>query len=570
MESRDRMIPMKRFGSVRGWLLAAGVAAVMASPGLGQAQSTGQITGTVSSEEGQPIPGATVTVAGTGISALTNAGGRYLLSNVPVGPQTVNARVIGYGEETQQVSVTTGEVAQASFQLVSQAVLLEGIVVVGYGTQARELVTGAVASVSGADLEAIPTTNLSNTLNGKLPGVMAVNASGEPGANGSTIRVRGNHTLNDNSPLVVIDGVPDRAGGLERLNPEDIESVSVLKDASAAIYGSRAANGVILVTTKRGTQSGPQLSVNVSSGYTQPTRLPDMADAATYMTMLNETDIYRGLTPRYSDALIANFADPNADRWIYPNTDWYSEVLETWASQSKGNVSLRGGDESISYFLSLGAVTEDGIYKNSATRYNQYNFRSNLDGRVGQNINIRFDLTGRLEDRNYPVRPVGTIFGSTVNGKPNQPARWPNGLPGPDIENGNNPVVIATPETGYSDNQTWYLQGNLGLDVDVSAVPGLTLRGNVAYDQDFGWNKTWRTPWTLYTWDGETRDANGEPVVVGNERGFAAPELSEDSERRRDVLLNAVAEYRSMRSSRTRSGSRWRSKSRATSTRAVG
>ncbi|MGH7575875.1 MAG: TonB-dependent receptor plug domain-containing protein, partial [Longimicrobiales bacterium] len=448
MQSRDRMIQMNRLGSVRGWLLAAGVAAVMASPGLGQAQSTGQITGTVSSEEGQPIPGATVTVACTGISALTNAGGRYLLSNVPVGPQTVNARVIGYGEETQQVSVTTGEVAQASFQLVSQAVLLEGIVVVGYGTQTRELVTGAVASVSGADLEAIPTTNLSNTLNGKLPGVMAVNASGELGANGSTIRVRGNHTLNDNSPLVVIDGVPDRAGGLERLNPEDIESVSVLKDASAAIYGSRAANGVILVTTKRGTQSGPQLSVNVSSGYTQPTRLPDMADAATYMTMLNETDIYRGLTPRYSDALIANFADPNADRWIYPNTDWYSEALETWASQSKGNVSLRGGDESISYFLSLGAVTEDGIYKNSATRYNQYNFRSNLDGRVGQNINIRFDLTGRLEDRNYPVRPVGTIFGSTVNGKPNPPARWPNGLPGPDIENGNNPVVIATPETG--------------------------------------------------------------------------------------------------------------------------
>lgn len=525
-------------------LLTLGVLAAVAAPGHVQAQAVGRIEGTVVSEEGQPIPSATVSVAGTEIGTLTNAAGAYVLTNVPIGPQTVIARAIGYEQHAERVTVTSGETGQASFQLGSQAVLIEGIVAVGYGTQARELVTGAVASVSGETLEAIPTTNLSNTMAGKLSGVLAVNPSGEPGANGSTIRIRGNHTLNDNSPLIVIDGVPDREGGLERLSPEDIENVSVLKDASAAIYGSRAANGVILVTTKRGTLSSPQVSVNVSSGMTQPTRLPKMTDAATYMTMLNESDVYRGLTPRYDDAYIANFADPDADRWLYPNTNWYSEVLRTWAPQQKANISLRGGTEAVRYFLSLGGLMEDGIYRNSATRYNQYNFRSNLDGQVGRDVSVRFDLTGRMEDRNYPVRPASTIFGSTVNGKPNQPARWPNGLPGPDIENGNNPVVIATDETGYTKNQGYFLQSNLGLDVDVAGVPGLTVRGNVAYDQRFDWNKSWRTPWTLYSWDGTTRDANGDPVVVGNQRGFAAPELSESTNRNRGLLLNAVAEYR--------------------------
>src|SRR5699024_4964513 len=145
-----------------------------------------------------------------------------------------------------------------------------------------------------------PVTNVTNAIAGRLPGVMAVTNSGEPGYSGSEIRIRGGHTLNNNSPLVIIDGVPSETG-MGGLNPNSIESMTVLKDATAAIYGSRAANGVILITTKRGSEGAPKFTLNFNQGFNQPTRIPEMADAPTYMRMLNEIDMYRGNDPRFSD-----------------------------------------------------------------------------------------------------------------------------------------------------------------------------------------------------------------------------------------------------------------------------
>lgn len=530
-----------RFG--KQWLLTLVAAALLASHGSLSAQATGQISGTVTGDDGAPLSGASVMVQGTDIGVLTDNSGRFTLSGVQAGEQTVRAQMIGYTPATTSVTVAAGQTATANLVLIASAVQLEGVVAVGYGTQRRETLTGSVSAISGAEIENTPSVNVSNAIGGRLPGVVTVNTSGEPGYDGSTIRIRGSQTLGDNSPLVVIDGVPGRRGGLERLNPQDIESISVLKDASAAIYGSRAANGVILITTKRGLSGTPQLSLNLNQGFNQPTRLPEMADAGTYMEMLNEIDIYRNRAPRYSAEEIAAHRDPNSDPWLYPNTDWFDEVIKPLSSQTRGDISLRGGAERVSYYLSLNGLTEDGFYENSATRYNQYGFRTNIDGQVTDWMNLRFDVNARLEDRNFPNRGAGAIFRSIMRGKPNFPAYWPNGLPGPDIEYGDNPVVIATPATGYDNDERYFLQGNLGLDITVPGVEGLTIRGNAAYDEMFRYQKQWRTPWTLYTWDYESYDENGEPILNAAQRGYSEPELSQNNYRDTDVLLNLVAQY---------------------------
>ena len=505
------------------------------------------LTGRVTDTTGVALAGVRVSVVGTRFGAVTGPDGRYAIADVPPGTYRVQARLIGYAvAEVASLVLTAGQTATADFRLVPQAIELNPVVAVGYGEQRKATLTGSVSAVQGEQIQGVPTVNVSNTLGGQLPGLVTVNQSGEPGYDGATIRIRGNHTLNDNSALIVIDGVADRVGGLERLDPQDIENISVLKDASAAIYGARAANGVILITTKRGRSGAPQppqLTVNINQGFNHPTRTPQMADAATYMTMLNEINLYRNLPPAYTADQIQKTRE-GADPWLYPNTDWFGAVIKPMSLQTRGNVALRGSGERIGYYLSLGGLTEDGYYRNSATRYNQYNFRSNIDGRVTDHLGLRFDVSGRLEDRNFPNRSAGSIFRALMRGKPNLPAYWPNGLPGPDIEFGDNPVVTGTPATGYDEDQRDYVQGTLGGDFKVPAVSGLTLRANASYDVVFRSERQWRTPWTLYTWDYQTRDSTGQPVLLPAKRGFNAPQLNQTDRRGTSILLNLVAEYR--------------------------
>ncbi len=505
---------------------------------------TGSIRGTVSDASNSgPLAGVAVMALGTQLAATTGPDGQYSITAVAPGTYRLRARRLGYAPRDTTIVVQDGQESVADFRLPATAVELQAVVAVGYGEQSKATLTGAVSAVEGQELKSVPTVNLSNTMSGRLPGVVTINRSGEPGYDGATIRIRGDHTLNDNSALIVIDGVPDRVGGLERLDPSDIESISVLKDATAAIYGSRAANGVILITTKRGSGSKPELTASFNQGFNQPTRLPRMADAATYMTMLDEIDTYRNQPPRYSADLIQKYRD-QADPWLYPNTDWFGAVIKPTSLQNVGHVGLRGSADRIGYYLSLGGQTEDGYYRNSATRYNQYNFRSNIDGQVSSHLRLRFDVTGRLENRNFPTRSAGSIFRELMRGKPNLPAYWPNGKPGPDIEYGDNPVVIATPATGYDKDDRYFLQGNLGGDWEVPGVSGLTFHANASYDVGSRTDKAWRTPWTLYTWDYQTRDANGEPVLQAATRGFSTPQLNQYDLRSTSSLLNLFAEYR--------------------------
>jgi len=521
-----------------------------------------QVTGTViSGEDNLPLPGVSVLIKGTTRGGVTDLDGNFSI-NVQQG-EVLAFSFIGY--VTQEISVTNQSTIDIILQPDMQS--LSEVVVVGYGEQKKETITGSVATVKGADLVKSPAMNLSNSIAGRMSGVIAVNRSGEPGYDGSGIRIRGSNTLGNNNALIVIDGIPNRAGGIERLNPNDIESISVLKDASAAIYGARAANGVILVTTKRGKTGKPELSYQFNQGFAQPTVVPELADAAQYAEMLNELNVYElpvGEWQAATDAYNAtgvytqpNGQDRNApyrpdelekyrngtDPWNYPNTDWYGETLKTWSPQSRHNLQLNGGSEDVRYLASIGYQNQDAYYKNAATGFKQYDLRFNLDAKINDYIDLQLGVLAREEFRFFPTRGAGAIFRMQMRGKPNQPAFWPDGRPGPDIENGENPVVITTNQTGYDHDKRDYFQTNGTLTVKIPGIEGLKFQGSAAVDKMSRFMKRWETPWTLYE-KGSGFEADGvTPVLVGNKRGPAEPRLRQENINELNILLGGIFTY---------------------------
>ncbi len=498
------------------------------------------VTGTVTdAATGETLPSVNILIVDTDLGTTTNLDGEYSIT-VPNLEVSLRFSYIGY----QSITIPVEGQTEINVEMQTEGVVGQEVVVTGYGTvRNRETISGSVSAVEGERLESVPTSNLSNTLAGRVSGLAGLNTAGEPGFDGSQIRIRGNATLGNNEPLIVIDGVPARQGGLDRINPNDVENVSVLKDASAAIYGSRAANGVILITTKRGREGAPEVTVDVTQGFNQPTVIPDMADAATYLTMLNEIDRYRGDSPRRSEEEIDRYRNiEDQDPWVYHDTDWYDEGLKRFSNESEATISISGGTESIRYRVSGRGLTEDAYYEDSATRYNQGEFRSNLDIDVTDNIRMGADLAGRFEDRNFPTQSAGAQFRFLMRGKPHEPARWPDGSPGPDIENGTNPVVSATNATGYHDINDYYLQSSVYLNAEIPAIEGLSFRGNFTYDRRFNENELWATPWILNSWDG-SRDADGNPVLSPGQRGPGTPELTRQRENQQDITFNLIGNY---------------------------
>ena len=498
------------------------------------------VTGTVTDNSGLPLPGVAVVVNGTTNGTVTDMDGKFTLGNVPVDAVLAFSFV---GMKPQEVSVD----GNTSFNIVMQeeSIGLEEVVAIGYGTQKKETLTGSISTVQSTEIVKAPVINVSNSLGGRLPGLVAVTSSGEPGYDGTTLRIRGSNTFNDNSVLVVVDGVPDRS--LERLDPNSIESVTVLKDASAAIYGSRAANGVILVTTKRGKMGKPELTFTTEWGFSQPTRLPKMADAPTYATLLNEVAYYEnsanGLNSEYTDEEIQKFRN-GSDPWRYPNTDWFDAVIKPRSAQNVQNLNISGGTEAMKYFVSLGYKHQDGNYYNSATYYNQYDFRSNIDGKITKDISIGFDVSGRLEDKNFPIRSASDIFRGLIQSYPTSVAIWPNGEPGPAIEGGRNAVATSTDAAGYNHDKYYKLTSNLRLDINIPWVKGLSFRGDLSYDQGFDFTKTFSKPFQLYALD--YVDENGDPVLVSNTYGGGynnTPSLKEYFRSDFNKLANAVFNY---------------------------
>lgn len=501
------------------------------------------ITGRViDSKTGAPLTGVTIQVKGTTLGTVTDAQGRFKLSV----PDNATLIVTSVGYQTRNVEVKNE--TNFTIHLDASATGLNQLVVVGYGTQKRVNLTGAVATASVSTLKQAPVTNFSNTLAGRLPGIISITGSGEPGEDGSSILIRGDHSINNNSPLIVIDGVPQQSDALDRLDPNDIASISVLKDATASIYGSEAANGVILITTKQGKKDQPaEVNLTFNQGYSQPTRIPKMANAPTYMTMLNEASLYDGTPMQFTQADIDAYKNPNRNPWLYPNTNWFKAALKPLSPQTNGNLSVSGGTNRLTYFLSLGAQTEEGFYKKSATRYNQFNVRSNFSEQITKDIKLTFNLSGREEDRNFPTVSAGQTFRMIIRGRPTDPAYYPNGLPGPDQENGVQPVVTGTTQTGFHRNVSYFARGDLGLDIKIPGLTGFDLKGLVSWNKEFQTIKNWQKPWTLYTFDKQAYINNGEkdPESFLNAalRGPTAPNLTQSEYDQVKTLENLVANY---------------------------
>jgi TonB-linked SusC/RagA family outer membrane protein len=525
------------------------------------------VSGTVTGGDAA-LAGVTVQVKGTVFATQTEADGKYTIK-VPANGTLVFSSV---GFATYEVPVNNRTVIDVQLQAINQQ--MNEVVVVGYGTQRKVTVTGAVAQVRGAELDKVPAFNMSNTLVGRLPGITAVNGSGEPGYDGSSLRIRGTNAFGNTAPLIVIDGVPERSGGLDRLNPADIENVSVLKDASAAIYGQRAANGVILITTRRGKTGKPRITYDFNQGWAQPSVVPKMMNVLEYGEVRNEIAVYDGVSDpaHWAEALAAlqttgSYTDPTnnkeikspngffpedmvqyrdgSDPWGHPNVDWFGTVLKNWSPQQRHNLQINGGTDNLRYLVSMGFQDQDGYYNNSATGYRQYDLRVNLDAKINKYISTSIGIVGREESRFFPTESAAAIFRMLMRGRPNEQAIWPNGLPGRDIENGQNPVVITTNATGYDKDKRDYLQTNGKVEILVPWVDGLKLAGMVSFDKYFLNSKRWQTPWYLYSWDRVSYEPDGvTPKLTREMRStFTDPRLQQNSENSLNTTLTGMLNY---------------------------
>jgi len=259
------------------------------------------ISGTVLDEEENPVIGASVIIKGKPNGVLTDLDGRFTID--ASSNETLQISYIGYHTK----EVTIGNNTNVTIKLAENITVLNDVVVVGYGTQKKGLVTGSISTTKGDDIIKSPAINVGQSLQGRISGVIMNVRSGEPGSDGAAISIRGKSTTGNTDPLILIDGIANRSGNWDRIAPEDIESITVLKDASAAIYGSRSANGVILITTKRGKEGKPVVNYSYNVGVQQPTRLPKMADAATFAQVFNEIEQYEGRAPRYTAEEIEKF-----------------------------------------------------------------------------------------------------------------------------------------------------------------------------------------------------------------------------------------------------------------------
>ena len=370
-------------------------------------------------------------VEGTNVGTTTDAGGNYKLT-VPASAKTVTVSFLGY--DTKKISVRDIHL----FKLITLADAsnkLEDVVVVGFGVQKKESLVGAVQSVKPSDLQT-SSSNLSTSFSGKIAGVIAVQKSGEPGADGANFWIRGISTFGSGqSPLLILDGVEITDQMLNNIPPETIESFSVLKDATAtALYGSRGANGVMIITTKNGRDS-EKMTINLRAefGASAPTRVPKVADGITYMETFNEARTTRGETPYYSNEKIMG-TKLGLDPYVYPNVDWYDMLFKDCTFNQNFNFNMTGGAKKIDYFLNASVYNENGIMrKPEASKFDtninaqKYLFQANVSADATKTTRVSLKMNTQLHYRHAPIQSVSDLFAYAMTG---MPCEFPATLPG--------------------------------------------------------------------------------------------------------------------------------------------
>ena len=434
------------------------------------------ISGKVLDSDGLPVIGAGVFVAGSTQGTVTDHEGQWTLE---LKNQNVKIEISSLGFSTQTLNVS----GRSNFDVVLKpdTQYLDEVVVVGYGTQKKVNLTGSVSMVNSEDMAARPISSLSSGLQGMLPGVTVVNSSGQPGADNTTIRVRGIGTIGNANPLILIDGVE---GDISSINPEDIESVSVLKDAaSAAIYGARAANGVLLVTTKKalGTnESTPRVTLGAYVGFQTPTRLPEMCDAIEFMTLDNEARQNVGTAVGWIDSQfdkVSTGSDPN----YFGNTDWLSQVLNPYALQQNYTLAINGNLGASGYMLSYRYFDQDGLTAGSSTGEQRHNVRLKLDTKLLDRITISSNLSYTSRKITSPVNSLTDGGGAIYNAMriaPHVPVRYTDGTWAYGGGNTNPLAILEDGGRSVTDSDEFSILEVVKVDIlkgwDVSATYNLT------------------------------------------------------------------------------------------------
>lgn len=477
------------------------------------------VSGNVSDESGEPIIGATVMEALTTNGVVTDFDGNF---KIQVKNENATLKISYIGMVAQNIRV--GNQRNIKVVLKDESQKINEVVVVGYGHQKKESVVGAISQVSSDDLLNTPTANVTQAIAGKIPGVVTTQVSGAPGADDATINIRGRATFaGDGAPLVMVDGV-ERA--FSQVAPDDIESISVLKDASAtAVYGVRGANGVILVTTKRGKDMKPEVSLTSNFMWGTPTRKPHYLNSYDSVTLLEEALKNDGLPSQYSASDIEMYRKScageltGADALLYPNVDWYDEVLNNWAPSQRYNVSVRGGTKRMRYYVSGEIYNQGSLIKNlsqdtygnsSSPGYNRYAFRANMDFFLSKDLTFSVNFGTRFENRhgsntnesstNYDIfarinHTPGWIFPVSYEVQNGETTKTLYG--GTAVYQDN--VVAALAKGGYYRGTNTINETNFIADYKMDwLTPGLSARGMVSFDYDSYYKKTFGAAFATY------------------------------------------------------------------------
>ncbi|WEK35784.1 MAG: TonB-dependent receptor [Candidatus Pseudobacter hemicellulosilyticus] len=479
---------------------------------VSQAQAqTIQVTGKVTRKStGEPLAGATISIKGSATAVTSGDNGDYAIT-LPAAGATLVATYAGLTE----VEVLVDKAGMVNFALEEHA--LTDVVVVGYGSQRRSNVTGSIATIKNKELVSAPVGDLSNALQGRVPGVITKQSSGEPGKDGAAIYIRGNSTFGSSmEPLFVVDGIVRTSRDFAQLDPSEVESINLLKDASAAaIFGVKGANGVVLVTTKRGKAGKMTTSYTFNYGFQRVTKMNDNLGAYEYALLRNEAQFNDGQAATYTSEQIQKFKD-GSDPILYPNTDWQDLVLGGTAPQMQHNLNFSGGTDKVKYFASLGYFDQDGLYK--SLNYKRYNARINLDMQVTNTTKVLIDLAGRFEDRKAPTMGIEQIFEHTLRNPPTLPAYYPGvgyAEPGSYV----NTLRAIDPAAGSNNTQNTTLLTSVSLEQQIPWVKGLSLKGVFAYDRRMNFTKVWNSNVYQYAYN----PTNGEYTPSA----YAQPNLSE-------------------------------------------
>lgn len=481
------------------------------------------ITGTVTDNSGKPVPGVTVLVKGTTHGTITDNNGKYTLNNVGT------SSIISFsfvGMVTAEITVGTQKVIDVV--LTDESIALEEVVAVGYAAQKRATLTGSVASVRNEELIVTKNENVANMLTGKLPGVRVVQKSSSPGDYNTVIDIRGMGT-----PLFVVDGVTRDQAYFVRMDPLEIESISVLKDGSAAIYGLRAANGVVLITTKSGTAQNGKVDITYSGNYSaqQFLNVPEGVSALDYMTLRNE-NTWQNFSNNYLVRQNPIFTQADMQPYIdgKPSYNWMDAVFNKTTPQQQHNVSIDGGNDKLRYFMSLAYSHQEGSYKGGGFTDDKWNFRSTVDAQITNRLKAKAILGAILDKKTSPTGTGWSTYKAAWLMRPDAPI-YANDNPlyfngdASMLYDGRNMVAeVLKDKVGYDIRNTRRLNGTLTLSYDIPKIKGLSAKGSYDYAMSLPDNTTYRNTYPLYVYnpgtDTYTSSVKNSPSYVNRSASF--------------------------------------------------